>query len=137
MKAHRKEILMLVDDDNDDRDFFLQAVSSLGEGFGYRAAENGMDALRQLRQTDSLPDYIFLDLNMPYMNGKDCLAELKKDELLKNIPVIIYSTSISDKDIDSTRALGAAHYLSKPSNVSSLPGKILAAIEIAEHSVVS
>ena len=71
-----------------------------------------------------LPDFIFLDLNMPKMDGRTCLAELKKDVKLKNIPVIIFTTTSHSKEIDETYELGAAYFLSKPSDFKKLQKEI-------------
>jgi CheY-like chemotaxis protein len=131
MKVAEKKIVMIIDDDSDDRYFFKAALKKLGEDFVCYEAENGIDALQKLRKEEQLPDFIFLDLNMPLMNGKDCLVELKKDSELKNIPVIIYSTSNSKTDIDLTYKLGAVFYLTKPMDVSLLPEKILFALDTA------
>ncbi|WP_462255352.1 response regulator, partial [Ferruginibacter sp.] len=60
------------------------------------------------------------DLNMPRMNGKQCLAEIKKDRTLQNIPVIIYSTSSDKKDIEETMQLGAVFFFQKPSRFDEL-----------------
>ena len=84
-----------------------------------------------------LPDYIFLDINMPRMNGRECLAELKKDIRLKNIPVIIYSTSTHSEDVELSIQLGAAYYLSKSSDIHQLPEQIINAIRIVEMKLAS
>jgi CheY-like chemotaxis protein len=88
MTTHK--ILMIVDDDKDDRFFFCSAIRKNNPSYECIEAENGADALKQLRTTKQLPDFIFLDLNMPKMDGRECLKELKKDETLKKIPVIIW-----------------------------------------------
>ncbi|HEY0047074.1 MAG TPA: response regulator, partial [Flavobacterium sp.] len=67
-----------------------------------------------------LPDFIFLDLNMPEKGGKECLVEIRKHSKLKEIPVIIYSTSSSKKDIDDTYELGANLYITKPNSFTEL-----------------
>ncbi|HOZ86109.1 MAG TPA: response regulator [Bacteroidia bacterium] len=126
---------MIVDDDLDDRFFFHKAVNTIDATYECMEAENCENALRQLRLCDRLPDFIFLDLNMPRMDGKQCLQELKKDERLKNTPVIIYSTSSFKRDIDNTRELGAAHFLTKISDISKLPGMITSAIELASIGI--
>ncbi len=97
MRTHK--ILMIVDDDKDDRFFFRSAIRKNNPTFECIEAENGVDALEQLRKAEQLPDFIFLDLNMPKMDGRECLKELKKDKTLKKIPVIIYSTSTKLSDI--------------------------------------
>lgn len=117
---------MIVDDDSDDREFFCDAVTELDSPAECLTAINGEDALKILRnEKEHLPDYIFLDLNMPKMDGRTCLAELKKDVKLKNIPVIIFSTSSQPKDIEETRELGAAYFLTKPSDFKKLQKEIV------------
>ena len=125
------KVLLIVDDDRDDRYFFRNAVTEIDPAFECREAHDGLEALTQLRNSKILPDFIFLDLNMPEMNGKQCLAELKKDKRLWSIPVIIYSTSDFWKDIEETSQLGAAYYLIKAWDISKLPGLIAHAMEEA------
>ncbi len=117
---------MIVDDDSDDREFFCEAVNELHLSAECLSAASGREALKTLRNgIQSLPDFIFLDLNMPKMDGRTCLAELKKDEKLKNIPVIIFSTSSYQKDIDETCKLGAAYFFPKPADFEKLKNEIL------------
>lgn len=71
-----------------------------------------------------LPDFIFLDLNMPKMYGRTCLAELRKDVRLATIPVIIFTTSSDPKDINEIRKLGASYFLTKPYNLQKLREEI-------------
>ena len=63
-----------------------------------------------------LPDAIFLDLNMPQLNGKQCLAELKQTPSLRHIPIIIYSTTSNKKEIQDTLDMGASHFMIKKSS---------------------
>jgi CheY-like chemotaxis protein len=134
LRSSEKKILMIVDDDLDDRFFFHKAVNTINASYECMEAENCENALLQLSVCNKLPDFIFLDLNMPRMDGKQCLQELKKDERLKNTPVIIYSTSFFKRDIDNTRELGAAHFLTKISDISKLPGMIASAMTLASIS---
>ena len=84
-------------------------------------AFDGVEALEKLRNGElESVDFIFLDLNMPRMNGKQFLAEIKKDPILKNIPVIIYSTSSDSHDKEETERLGAQEFLTKPPYFSQL-----------------
>jgi CheY-like chemotaxis protein len=111
----------LVDDDLDDLEIFALAVEDLHGTIQCVTALDGVEAIEKLRSDESfVPDFIFLDLNMPRMNGKQCLLEIKKIKRLFSIPVIIYSTSSNRRDIDETLQLGAAHFLTKPSSISSL-----------------
>ena len=119
---------MIVDDDSDDCSFFCEAVSEVDTLVQVIVAINGEDALLQLREMNTLPDFLFLDLNMPRMDGRQCLIELKKDFRLKDIPIIIFTTSSSQRDIDDTKKLGAAYFLTKPSDFHSLHSKIQFAV---------
>ncbi len=120
---------MIVDDDQDDCDIFCEAVTKIDEFALCHRARNGEDALLKLRRMELQPDFIFLDLNMPRMNGIQCLAELKKDAKLKDIPVVILSTSSSQKDIDETSKLGAIYFITKPSDFTTLSKKLSFVIE--------
>lgn len=125
-----QKTFMIVDDDSDDCKFFCEAVTEVGTPVQVIIAINGEDALKQLRGMNTLPDFLFLDLNMPRMDGRQCLIELKKDSRLKDIPVIIFTTSSSQRDIDDTKTLGAAYFLTKPSDFHSLHSKIQSAVDM-------
>ena len=108
---------LIVDDDADDRMLFIEAVREIDETIDCNIAKNGEQALGLLRNIEyPLPDFIFLDIRMPRLNGKKCLFEIKKDDRLKNIPVIIYTTSKAVKESKELRAMGAFHFISKPRN---------------------
>ena len=111
----------LIDDDEDDREIFSLALSAANSSSTYVTATNGEDALRILEdQPDYIPDFIFLDLNMPFMDGRSCLKELRKISKLRDVPVIMFTTSSYTKDIEDTLKLGASHYLIKPSSLNGL-----------------
>lgn len=114
-KATRK--ILLVDDDADDRKYFKEALNEIDPAIECAEARDGLQALHVLRNTElSLPDYIFLDLRMPRYNGKQCLLQLKADERLQHIPVIIYTTSKEVEESEELQRLGAVHFISKPNN---------------------
>jgi CheY-like chemotaxis protein len=106
--------IFLADDDLDDQDFFKHALSQIDESILCLTASNGEEAIKKLKLISPLPDYIFLDLNMPRMSGSKCLAEIKKMRSLKNVPVIIYSTSSEERDINDAKKLGADYFITKP-----------------------
>lgn len=109
--------LMIIDDDADDRMFFIDAVKEVDESIECLWSKDGLHALENLRNDDlPLPDYIFLDLRMPRISGKKCLLEIKADSRLKDIPVIIYTTSRELEESKELKELGAVHFISKPSN---------------------
>jgi len=107
--------LLLVDDDIDDQDIFRTALSQVAQSVVFTTANNGEEALRQLNGNTPYPDIIFLDINMPVMNGFDTLARIKKQESLKHIPVFIYSTSVRPEDIVRAHEMGARNCIKKPS----------------------
>ncbi len=116
---------LLIDDDPDDQEFFLEAVKEVDNSIQCQAINTCEEALHLLaNNTPVLPDIIFLDLNMPRMDGKTCLAEIKKIDKARHIPVVIYSTSSLKKDIEDTKKLGAVYFLTKPSVFSELCNSI-------------
>jgi DNA-binding NtrC family response regulator len=113
----KKLRLLIVDDDPDDRTFFMEAAKEIDEDIECITANDGQKALALLRSSlSSLPDLIFLDIRMPLLNGKKCLIEIKKDERLKHIPVIIYTTSKVVEESIELKKMGAVHFISKPGN---------------------
>lgn len=116
----KKLTCLLVDDDEDDREIFMIALKDLSPDIDCHLACDGVDALDKLRKLPTLPDFIFIDLNMPRMNGKECISEIKKDGRLLAIPVVIYSTSSSLRDQQDARRLGALHFFTKPSSIHAL-----------------
>ena len=115
----------LIDDDIDDQEIFTLVLKSVNPSISCVVASDGIEAVSKLKKDDAFnPDLIFLDLNMPRMNGKECLQEIKKIDRLKKTPVIIYSTSSEQQDIIETRNLGAADYLEKQSSVAELRKKL-------------
>ena len=112
----KKLSLLIVDDDADDRKFFIDAVREVDENIECLTAKDGKHALELLREITVLPDVIFLDLRMPRINGKKCLIEIKNDERLKNIHVYVYTTSREVTESEELQKLGAVHFISKPSN---------------------
>jgi DNA-binding response OmpR family regulator len=113
----KKLSLLIVDDDPDDRAFFIEAAKEIDENIDCMTANDGQKALDLLRNSLSfLPDLIFLDIRMPLLNGKKCLLEIKKDERLKHLPVIIYTTSKVVEESIELKKMGAVHFISKPAN---------------------
>jgi DNA-binding NtrC family response regulator len=107
--------ILVIDDDADDRWLFQEAIQEINSSITCVFARDGMFALEMLNDPQFvLPDYIFLDLRMPRINGKRCLAEFKSTDRLKNIPVLIYTTSTDVKESEELKLLGAAHFISKP-----------------------
>ncbi len=116
-----KILVMLADDDCDDRELFAEVVSEVNSAVQVKAVEDGIELMRTLNKTnDALPAMIFLDLNMPGKSGRECLMEIKNNPRFDHIPVVIYSTSVSYKDIHETHVIGANLYISKPNSFKGL-----------------
>jgi CheY-like chemotaxis protein len=120
--------IMIIDDDTDDIEIFCDAVHEIDQEIECVPAFNCIDALKMLRTGGSHPDFIFLDLNLPKMNGKQCLEEIKKIDALHNTPVVIYSTSKIKDDIEQTKKLGASCFITKPNKFSLLKNAISAVL---------
>jgi CheY-like chemotaxis protein len=120
MSDIRRVDLLLADDDLDDRDLFEMAVKDLNLEVDLTMVSNGEQLLNQLNLKKSPPDILFLDLNMPRINGFECLKEIKQSERLRNIPVIIYSTSIGEHAANQLYEDGAFLYVQKPDKFSKL-----------------
>lgn len=116
----QNQLLFLVDDDIDDHEIFKSALAKVDEDLALLTATNGYEALNVLSTASTLPDYIFVDLNMPRMGGIQFLKEIKQTDSLKDIPVIIYSTSSNPSDIAKTKQLGAISFVTKPSRFADL-----------------
>ncbi len=116
--------IFLIDDDEDDHVFFKAALRAIQPALQCEIAVNGKTALHALRTNSSLPDIIFLDLNMPIMNGLDFLGHMQKDDRLKAIPVGIFSTSNLLQDREMAKALGARFFITKPSDLQVLRKKL-------------
>ena len=85
--------ILLVDDDEDDRKLFCEAVGEVDREIKCIAAVDGREALLYLNDmANPAPDFIFLDLRMPGLSGQQCLEEVKKDARLASVPVIVYTT---------------------------------------------
>ena len=106
--------VLFIDDDPDDYDVFCEALKCFSSEARCLHVPDGYEALHVLSNVlFVLPDYIFLDINMPVMGGEECIINLKKNPKLKDIPVIIYSTTANADEIATFMKLGAAHFVVK------------------------
>ena len=107
--------ILLADDDDDDRFLFSEALKEVNPCTSLKTVENGEKLMKYLASVDGEhPDIIFLDINMPCKDGKECLKEIRSNKELDNVPVVMFSTSNYDKDIDETFKYGANLYVAKP-----------------------
>ena len=108
---------LLADDDRDDAELFNEALTTINSSIKFHHVEDGQAVFQFLAKANGQkPDVIFLDLNMPAMSGWQCLAKLKNDASLKDIPVVMYSTSSNPREKEIARELGATGFVTKPTD---------------------
>jgi CheY-like chemotaxis protein len=118
--------ILLADDDKEDRDDFIEAFDGLKIKTTIETVKDGIELINFLQSPSAvIPDLLFLDLNMPKKSGLECLIEIKQMQFLKDLTVVIYSTSSSEKDIEDTFLNGANIYLKKPSDLAVLRKTLL------------
>lgn len=131
--------ILLIDDDADDQLLFNDAIHLVDSSIRFDWADNGQHALNKLRATKLLPDLLFLDLNMPVINGFEFLSQIKKNPELKHIPVVAFTTSRSPLDAIRARQLGADAFLTKPTDYHELCKKLRRIVhaDLADHSTAN
>lgn len=112
--------ILLIDDDEDDHEIFLSALENVSDSVNCVTLSNAVIALKKLTSNELQADLIFLDLNMPLMNGQEFLAEIKSRQDLQEIPVIMLSTSASHSTAQQSKDLGAADFITKPDSYDEL-----------------
>ena len=123
--------ILIADDDEDDRTFFSEVIMELKMNNKLTMLNDGKDLMNYLHQPDIfLPHILFLDLNMPFKNGIECLKEIRANARFKDMSIAIYSTSSSEKDIEATFIEGANIYITKPDDFSKLRKAIKHVINI-------
>lgn len=113
--------VLLTDDDKGDRLVFEEIFEEMDRDTSVHMVHDGRQLMDYLTKPNTpLPHIIFLDLNMPDMNGIECLKEIRKSEKYSDISIAVYSTSTSEKDIENTFRYGANIYITKPSDYNEL-----------------
>ncbi|HUR12531.1 MAG TPA: response regulator [Flavitalea sp.] len=120
----------LMDDDIDDQEVFELALQKIDENIQFSSAKDGAEGLQKLKENEAfVPDFIFLDINMPKMNGMQCLPEIKKLQHLRNSRIIMYSTSSSESIQRTSQKLGADGFLVKPTKIGLLVNHLTQILE--------
>lgn len=110
-------MILYAEDDIDDLEIFYEVLQSINPLVEIMNARNGAEVIAFLEKASRMPDYIFLDINMPAMDGKACLKNLKRDLQFSSIPVIVYTTSNDPRDKALCLELGAKDFIQKPGTV--------------------
>ncbi len=121
-KSLKPVVFLMADDDPDDRLLIKEAFQESLVSNSIYFVEDGVELMDYLRLQDKFsdpadapsPDLILLDLNMPRKDGREALAEIKSDLLLRYIPVVVLTTSKAEEDIMRSYDIGAASYITKP-----------------------
>lgn len=107
--------ILLIDDDRDDAELFHEVLKEIDSSISFDHIEDSKKGLEKLKAgTSNLPDMIFLDINMPIVSGWQCLDQFKKTEHLKNIPVIMFTTSSQPTEKENAIHRGASGFITKP-----------------------
>jgi CheY-like chemotaxis protein len=106
--------IFLVEDNKDDQFFFEEAIDKIENAVLLGMAVDGEKALLALRNSPVLPDIIFMDINMPRMNGIECLMHLANDRQLRHLPVVMLTSSTGELEL--ARSLGAKAFIKKIAN---------------------
>jgi len=107
--------ILLIDDDEDDQELFQLALGNLGN-IQCTVMASAKEALVHLKAYPKSADLIFLDLNMPIMTGQQFLEEIKQQQEINEIPIIVLSTSLDPASISQAESLGAMQFFTKPGN---------------------
>jgi CheY-like chemotaxis protein len=126
--------ILLIDDDCDDRALFYEAIQEVSPDTTCITEQDGQKALAALGEsTYGLPDIIFVDINMPTLSGWECLDRIKHNKSTRGIPVVMFSTSFAERDLERASRSGAVCLLTKPASFQKLKS-ILLEIVAALHN---
>ena len=127
MKSEQTLNILLADDDNDDRIFFEKALKEIPIATHLTIVHDGEQLMNYLsKNSEHLPDVLFLDLSMPRKTGFECLTEIKENKKLKNLPVVVFTTSFGHSiDFEQTMintlsGIGSLDYVRKPADIEQL-----------------
>ena len=124
---------LIIDDDQDDQEIFILCIAKLSADIVCKTANDGVEALDLLTNSGYVPDLIFLDVNMPKMNGIDCLKRIRAIDSMAGTYICMYSTTSEVKVVNEAMAIGADRFVVKPARVSELTGVLAGIFNIANN----
>lgn len=128
--------IMVTDDDADERELFIEAMSTISASVSVETAQDGEELMYYLTTSEALPDLIFPDLNMPKKGGMECLMEIEDHDHLHKLPIIVYSTAQNPRHVEEAFWYGAIGFLHKPNSFSELTNtlcRLLASVEVTTY----
>jgi CheY-like chemotaxis protein len=125
-----EQLIFLAEDDQDDIFLFERALNGLQTGTRLRSFANGQELFDALtRRGTTVPDLVFLDINMPVQTGLECLLNIR-EHFSKILPVFLFSTAQDRLTVEQARKLGATGYLSKPNSMEDLSNLLASVLSI-------
>lgn len=120
--VRNRPLIVMVDDDPADVHALRHAFKSIGADIAFRAVDSGAELLQLMdtakaKSDSDQPDLVFLDINMPGLNGFETLEKLRRRDDSRQIPVLIYSTSHDPGEVARAYELGANSYIVKPNSL--------------------
>jgi CheY-like chemotaxis protein len=123
-------VVLYAEDDPEDVEVFGEALKEINPSIVFQSVKDGSEVIPFLESSPHLPTYIFLDVNMPVVGGKECVMQLKQHKKYKTIPVVIYTTSNRDEDRRELIRLGASEYIIKPNTYTEIFSSLKNAIQL-------
>lgn len=136
MKQFNEYIILIADDDEDDIQFFEEALEELQVKVKLIAVKNGIQLINYLQDDCDVPHILFLDLNMPLKNGTESLKEIQLLDNCKDLFIVIYSTAISQSELSNLQAHGSRHYIRKPNEFTKIKTAISTVLSILTGTLV-
>jgi CheY-like chemotaxis protein len=122
-------VVLYAEDDPEDVEVFGEALKEINPSIVFQSVKDGSEVIPFLERSPLLPTYIFLDVNMPVVGGRECVIQLKQHQKYKTIPVFIYTTSNREEDRRELIKLGASEYIIKPNTYTEVFSSLKNAIQ--------
>lgn len=127
--------ILMADDDKDDFFILQEAAEKAGEPLQVSYAANWLELWRFILKT--IPDVLFLDINMPVKDGIECLQLLRNERKYDKVPILIYSTSVNKADIDKAYQHGANYFIVKPNAIDDITNIIKKLISMGKEALLA
>lgn len=111
----------LIDNDTEDQEIFLLALNEIDPSISCECVDDGLLAIKKLEQESTfIPDVIFIDMNMPLMNGLQTLERIRKFDRLQSVPIYMYSTAADPTSVEKVKEQNATDFILKPASFTGL-----------------